>query len=104
VIASDWRPPCSRSPGACSSSSPSSARRCGANLQRRLLHRLPVSALRRCRLARFNVQVNPIPKNPAAPTAVLRRTPHSCRRRHVAAVVWANDSQPLVVAPLGGLA
>ena len=54
-----------------------------------------------CRLARFNVQVNPIPKNPGRPDRkYFVGLPIPAGAFMVAAVVWANDSQPLAWWPL----
>lgn len=54
-----------------------------------------------CRLARFNVQVNPIPKNPGRPDRkYFVGLPIPAAAAMVAAVVWACDSQPLAWWPL----
>jgi CDP-diacylglycerol--serine O-phosphatidyltransferase len=54
-----------------------------------------------CRLARFNVQVNPIPKNPGRPDRkYFVGLPIPAAAAMVAAVVWAGDSQPLGWWPL----
>jgi CDP-diacylglycerol--serine O-phosphatidyltransferase len=54
-----------------------------------------------CRLARFNVQVNPIPKNPGRPDRkYFVGLPIPAAAAQVAAVVWAGDGQPLVWWPL----
>jgi CDP-diacylglycerol--serine O-phosphatidyltransferase len=54
-----------------------------------------------CRLARFNVQVNPIPKNPGRPDRkYFVGLPIPAAAAMVAAVVWACDSRPLVWWPL----
>ena len=54
-----------------------------------------------CRLARFNVQVNPIPKNPGRPDRkYFVGLPIPAAAALVAAVVWACDSQPLVWWPV----
>jgi CDP-diacylglycerol--serine O-phosphatidyltransferase len=54
-----------------------------------------------CRLARFNVQVNPIPKNPGRPDRkYFVGLPIPAAAAMVAAVVWACDSQPLLWWPL----
>ncbi len=54
-----------------------------------------------CRLARFNVQVNPIPKNPGRPDRkYFVGLPIPAAAAMVAAVVWACDSQPLGWWPL----
>ena len=58
------------------------------------------------RLARFNVQTNPIPKNPGRPDRkYFVGLPIPAAAAMVAAVVYAAGSEPLiVVAALGGLA
>jgi CDP-diacylglycerol--serine O-phosphatidyltransferase len=49
-----------------------------------------------CRLARFNVQVNPIPKNPGRPDRkYFVGLPIPAAAAQVATIVWAGDSQPL---------
>jgi CDP-diacylglycerol--serine O-phosphatidyltransferase len=54
-----------------------------------------------CRLARFNVQVNPIPKNPGSPDRkYFVGLPIPAAAALVAGVVWASDSQPLAWWPL----
>jgi len=54
-----------------------------------------------CRLARFNVQVNPIAKNPGRPDRkYFVGLPIPAAAAMVAAVVWACDSQPLGWWPL----
>ena len=54
-----------------------------------------------CRLARFNVQVNPIPKNPGRPDRkYFVGLPSPAAAAMVAAVVWASDAQPLGWWPL----
>jgi CDP-diacylglycerol--serine O-phosphatidyltransferase len=54
-----------------------------------------------CRLARFNVQINPIPKNPGRPDRkYFVGLPIPAGAAMVAAVVWACDSQPLEWWPL----
>jgi CDP-diacylglycerol---serine O-phosphatidyltransferase len=54
-----------------------------------------------CRLARFNVQVNPIPKNPGRPDRkYFVGLPIPAAAAMVSAVVWACDSQPLLWWPL----
>jgi CDP-diacylglycerol--serine O-phosphatidyltransferase len=54
-----------------------------------------------CRLARFNVQVNPIPKNPGRPDRkYFVGLPIPAAAAMVAAVVWASDAQPLGWWPL----
>ncbi len=54
-----------------------------------------------CRLARFNVQVNPIPKNPGRPDRkYFVGLPIPAAAAMVGAVVWAFDSQPLGWWPL----
>ena len=54
-----------------------------------------------CRLARFNVQKNPIPKNPGRPDRkYFVGLPIPAAAAMVAAVVWANDSEPLRWWPL----
>lgn len=54
-----------------------------------------------CRLARFNVQVNPIPKNPGRPDRkYFVGLPIPAAAAMVAAVVWAGDSKPLTWWPL----
>jgi CDP-diacylglycerol--serine O-phosphatidyltransferase len=54
-----------------------------------------------CRLARFNVQVNPVPKNPGRPDRkYFVGLPIPAAAALVAAVIWACDSQPLVWWPL----
>jgi CDP-diacylglycerol--serine O-phosphatidyltransferase len=54
-----------------------------------------------CRLARFNVQVNPIPKNPGRPDRkYFVGLPIPAAAAMVCAVVWACDSQPLAWWPL----
>ena len=54
-----------------------------------------------CRLARFNVQVNPVPKNPGKPDRkYFVGLPIPAAAAMVAAVVWACDSQPLLWWPL----
>lgn len=54
-----------------------------------------------CRLARFNVQVNPIPKNPGRPDRkYFVGLPIPAGAAQVAAVVLACDSQPLAWWPL----
>jgi CDP-diacylglycerol--serine O-phosphatidyltransferase len=54
-----------------------------------------------CRLARFNVQKNPIPKNPGRPDRkYFVGLPIPAAAAMVAAVVWANDSEPLKWWPL----
>jgi CDP-diacylglycerol--serine O-phosphatidyltransferase len=54
-----------------------------------------------CRLARFNVQVNPIPKNPGRPDRkYFVGLPIPAGAAMVSAVVWACDSQPLLWWPL----
>jgi CDP-diacylglycerol--serine O-phosphatidyltransferase len=53
-----------------------------------------------CRLARFNVQVNPIPKNPGRPDRkYFVGLPIPAGAAMVAAVVWAADGQPLAWWP-----
>jgi CDP-diacylglycerol--serine O-phosphatidyltransferase len=54
-----------------------------------------------CRLARFNVQKNPIPKNPGRPDRkYFVGLPIPAGAAMVAAVVWANDSEPIKWWPL----
>jgi CDP-diacylglycerol--serine O-phosphatidyltransferase len=54
-----------------------------------------------CRLARFNVQKNPIPTNPGRPDRkYFVGLPIPAAASMVAAVVWATDSQPIVWWPL----
>ncbi|MEO8596624.1 MAG: CDP-diacylglycerol--serine O-phosphatidyltransferase [Candidatus Solibacter sp.] len=54
-----------------------------------------------CRLARFNVQVNPIPKNPGRPDRkYFVGLPIPAGAALIAAVVWACDGQPLNWWPL----
>jgi CDP-diacylglycerol--serine O-phosphatidyltransferase len=54
-----------------------------------------------CRLARFNVQKNPIPKNPGRPDRkYFVGLPIPAGAAMVAAVVWACDSEPLRWWPL----
>jgi len=54
-----------------------------------------------CRLARFNVQVNPIPKNPGRPDRkYFVGLPIPAAAAMVCAVVWACDSRPLGWWPL----
>jgi CDP-diacylglycerol--serine O-phosphatidyltransferase len=54
-----------------------------------------------CRLARFNVQVNPIPKNPGRPDRkYFVGLPIPAAAAMVCAVVLAGDSQPLAWWPL----
>jgi len=54
-----------------------------------------------CRLARFNVQVNPIPKNPGRPDRkYFVGLPIPAGAAMVSAVVWACDSQPIGWWPL----
>ena len=54
-----------------------------------------------CRLARFNVQVNPIPKNPGRPDRkYFVGLPIPAAAAMVSAVVWACDSEPLLWWPL----
>jgi CDP-diacylglycerol--serine O-phosphatidyltransferase len=54
-----------------------------------------------CRLARFNVQVNPIPKNPGRPDRkYFVGLPIPAAAAMVATIVWASDSQPLSWWPL----
>jgi CDP-diacylglycerol--serine O-phosphatidyltransferase len=54
-----------------------------------------------CRLARFNVQVNPIPKNPGRPDRkYFVGLPIPAAAAMVATIVWACDSQPLLWWPL----
>jgi CDP-diacylglycerol--serine O-phosphatidyltransferase len=54
-----------------------------------------------CRLARFNVQVNPIPKNPGRPDRkYFVGLPIPAAAAMVAAVVWASDAQPIGWWPL----
>jgi CDP-diacylglycerol--serine O-phosphatidyltransferase len=54
-----------------------------------------------CRLARFNVQVNPIPKNPGRPDRkYFVGLPIPAAAAMVSAVVWASDAQPIAWWPL----
>ena len=54
-----------------------------------------------CRLARFNIQKNPIPKNPGRPDRkYFVGLPIPAAAAMVAAVVWASDSEPLAWWPL----
>jgi len=54
-----------------------------------------------CRLARFNIQTNPIPKNPGRPDRkYFVGLPIPAAAAMVCAVVWACDSEPLVYWPL----
>src|SRR6516164_10822680 len=54
-----------------------------------------------CRLARFNVQVNPIPKNPGRPDRkYFVGLPIPAAAALVAAVVWASDAQPIAWWPV----
>lgn len=54
-----------------------------------------------CRLARFNIQTNPIPKNPGRPDRkYFVGLPIPAAAAQVCAVVWACDSDPLVSWPL----
>ena len=54
-----------------------------------------------CRLARFNVQVNPIPKNPGRPDRkYFVGLPIPAAAAMVAAVVWASDAQPIAWWPV----
>jgi len=54
-----------------------------------------------CRLARFNVQVNPIPKNPGRPDRkYFVGLPIPAGAAMVATIVWASDSQPISWWPL----
>jgi CDP-diacylglycerol--serine O-phosphatidyltransferase len=54
-----------------------------------------------CRLARFNVQVNPIPKNPGRPDRkYFVGLPIPAAAAMVSAVVWASDAQPIGWWPL----
>jgi len=54
-----------------------------------------------CRLARFNVQVNPIPKNPGKPDRkYFVGLPIPAGAAMVSAVVWASDGQALNWWPL----
>jgi CDP-diacylglycerol--serine O-phosphatidyltransferase len=54
-----------------------------------------------CRLARFNIQVNPVPKNPGRPDRkYFVGLPIPAAAAMVAATVWAFDSEPLVAWPL----
>jgi CDP-diacylglycerol---serine O-phosphatidyltransferase len=54
-----------------------------------------------CRLARFNVQVNPIPKNPGRPDRkYFVGLPIPAAAAMVAAVIWACDAEPLGWWPL----
>ena len=54
-----------------------------------------------CRLARFNVQVNPVPKNPGRPDRkYFVGLPIPAGAAMVSAVVWASDSEPLRWWPL----
>jgi CDP-diacylglycerol--serine O-phosphatidyltransferase len=54
-----------------------------------------------CRLARFNVQKNPIPTNPGRPDRkYFVGLPIPAAASMVAAVVWATDSQPIAWWPL----
>jgi CDP-diacylglycerol---serine O-phosphatidyltransferase len=54
-----------------------------------------------CRLARFNVQKNPIPKNPGRPDRkYFVGLPIPAAAAMVATIVWAGDSQPLSWWPL----
>ncbi len=54
-----------------------------------------------CRLARFNVQVNPIPKNPGRPDRkYFVGLPIPAGAAMVCAVVWSCDSEPLRWWPL----
>ena len=54
-----------------------------------------------CRLARFNVQVNPIPTNPGRPDRkYFVGLPIPAAAAMVSTVVWACDSQPLLWWPL----
>jgi CDP-diacylglycerol--serine O-phosphatidyltransferase len=54
-----------------------------------------------CRLARFNVQVNPIPKNPGRPDRkYFVGLPIPAAAAMVAAVVWASDAQPIAWWPI----
>src|SRR3954447_1756232 len=54
-----------------------------------------------CRLARFNVQVNPIPKNPGKPDRkYFVGLPIPAGAAMICAVVWASDAQPIAWWPL----
>uniref|UniRef100_Q027U9 CDP-diacylglycerol--serine O-phosphatidyltransferase n=1 Tax=Solibacter usitatus (strain Ellin6076) TaxID=234267 RepID=Q027U9_SOLUE len=54
-----------------------------------------------CRLARFNIQVNPVPKNPGRPDRkYFVGLPIPAAAAMVCAVVWACGSEPLVYWPL----
>src|SRR6516164_5806828 len=54
-----------------------------------------------CRLARFNIQKNPIPKNPGRPDRkYFVGLPIPAAAAMVCAVVWACGSEPLVYWPL----
>src|SRR5215475_1979713 len=54
-----------------------------------------------CRLARFNIQKNPVPKNPGRPDRkYFVGLPIPAAAAMVCAVVWACDSEPLVYWPL----
>ena len=54
-----------------------------------------------CRLARFNVQKNPVPKNPGRPDRkYFVGLPIPAAASMVAAVVWAADAQPISWWPL----
>jgi len=54
-----------------------------------------------CRLARFNIQANPVPTNPGRPDRkYFVGLPIPAAAAMVAAVVWAFNSEPLVAWPL----
>jgi CDP-diacylglycerol---serine O-phosphatidyltransferase len=54
-----------------------------------------------CRLARFNIQKNPVPKNPGRPDRkYFVGLPIPAAAAMVGAVVWACDAEPVVYWPL----
>ena len=54
-----------------------------------------------CRLARFNVQINPIPKNPGRPDRkYFVGLPIPAAAAMVASVVWASDARPIAWWPV----